>query len=581
MARGAVNSAGNVARTKQMIRRAFETQLAGAGFSFVEILTMCPTGWFIETAEAPGLPGRQPRRRAHRRGAQRRAGRQRPRGEAVRLGRNSLVLCSGTLGATRASANGWRWRPPPGSTPSRCGAATIDRAQSEGHSDDEMRTMLADHGLVVAEVDPAWWWTPGAPDDRAQPGRASTLWTSFATARTSCWPWRKLVGARSLNAAEVLGGTWGIEEGAQAFAALCDRAAEHGLLVHLEWLAWSRVPDVSTALEVVRRAGRPNGGLNVDTWHCARTGTTPDDLRALPGDGCSAIQLSDVPCAAEENMIDETLHRRRCPGRASSTSPATCSALRTPGCAAPSGSRSSPTSCTPPEQLTRHGAAARDHPPGSRRRGVGPHREQRSEADPARLSGRSSWAPGSAATPTCAPCATPASRCGAWWDATPPGRPSGPPHVRGPRGLRHAHRGARRSPAWTPSPSPPRPTPTPSSPWRPSPPGRTCCARSRSPATLPEGRAVLDAAEGAGIVHLLGTEFRFDAGQALLAQAVRDDLVGAPRMATWIMHVPMLADRRRWCRRGGPTRPQGAAGSGRTAPSSSTRSGPPWVTSRG
>ena len=25
----------------------------GAGFSFVEILTMCPTGWFIETSEAP------------------------------------------------------------------------------------------------------------------------------------------------------------------------------------------------------------------------------------------------------------------------------------------------------------------------------------------------------------------------------------------------------------------------------------------------------------------------------------------------------------------------------------------------
>jgi 2-oxoglutarate ferredoxin oxidoreductase subunit beta len=53
VARGAVNNAGNVARTKKMILRAFETQLAGAGFSFVEILTMCPTGWFIETEEAP------------------------------------------------------------------------------------------------------------------------------------------------------------------------------------------------------------------------------------------------------------------------------------------------------------------------------------------------------------------------------------------------------------------------------------------------------------------------------------------------------------------------------------------------
>jgi len=54
VARAAVNTAGNVARTKKMIMRAFETQLAGRGFSLVEILTMCPTGWFVETQEAPG-----------------------------------------------------------------------------------------------------------------------------------------------------------------------------------------------------------------------------------------------------------------------------------------------------------------------------------------------------------------------------------------------------------------------------------------------------------------------------------------------------------------------------------------------
>jgi 2-oxoglutarate ferredoxin oxidoreductase subunit beta len=53
VARGAVNTAGNVAHTSKMLRRAFETQLAGAGFSYVEILTMCPTGWFVETQEAP------------------------------------------------------------------------------------------------------------------------------------------------------------------------------------------------------------------------------------------------------------------------------------------------------------------------------------------------------------------------------------------------------------------------------------------------------------------------------------------------------------------------------------------------
>ncbi len=53
VARCAVNSAGNVARTKRVLLRALETQTVGGGFSFVEILTMCPTGWFVETPEAP------------------------------------------------------------------------------------------------------------------------------------------------------------------------------------------------------------------------------------------------------------------------------------------------------------------------------------------------------------------------------------------------------------------------------------------------------------------------------------------------------------------------------------------------
>lgn len=57
-----------------------------------------------------------------------------------------------------------------------------------------------------------------------------------------------------------------------------------------------------------------------------------------------------------------------------------------------------------------------------------------------------------------------------------------------------------------------------------------------------EARALLTAAEAAGVVQMLGTEFRFDTGQALLARAVHDGLVGEPRLVTVLMHVPMLAD---------------------------------------
>jgi 2-oxoglutarate ferredoxin oxidoreductase subunit beta len=54
VARGSVHNAGSVARTRKMFKRAFETQMRAGGFTFVEVLTMCPTGWFVPTADGPG-----------------------------------------------------------------------------------------------------------------------------------------------------------------------------------------------------------------------------------------------------------------------------------------------------------------------------------------------------------------------------------------------------------------------------------------------------------------------------------------------------------------------------------------------
>ena len=43
-------------------------------------------------------------------------------------------------------------------------------------------------------------------------------------------------------------------------------------------------------------------------------------------------------------------------------------------------------------------------------------------------------------------------------------------------------------------------------------------------------------------MHLLGTEFRFAPGQALLTRVVRGGAIGEPRLATFLLHIPLLAD---------------------------------------
>ena len=122
------------------------------------------------------------------------------------------------------------------------------------------------------------------------------------------------VGARSLNAVDVFGGDWDLDMAAGSFAALCDRAAERGLVVHLEFLPWSKIPDLASAWEVVRRAGRANGGVALDAWHWSRSGGDLDLLRSLPGDRLLGIQLDDGPAEPETNLIEATLHERRLPG---------------------------------------------------------------------------------------------------------------------------------------------------------------------------------------------------------------------------------------------------------------------------
>jgi 2-oxoglutarate ferredoxin oxidoreductase subunit beta len=52
-ARVSVHDAAGAAAAKRALTRAFEVQERGEGFSFVEILTMCPTGWFVPTAKGP------------------------------------------------------------------------------------------------------------------------------------------------------------------------------------------------------------------------------------------------------------------------------------------------------------------------------------------------------------------------------------------------------------------------------------------------------------------------------------------------------------------------------------------------
>lgn len=99
-----------------------------------------------------------------------------------------------------------------------------------------------------------------------------------------------------------------VEITARNLATLADMAAEDGLLLYLEALAWAPLNRLADQVEVIRRANRPNLRLAVDFWHCYASGDRPEDVAALPGDLIYGVHVCDS-LAFVDGIPDESVLR--------------------------------------------------------------------------------------------------------------------------------------------------------------------------------------------------------------------------------------------------------------------------------
>ena len=52
IARVSMDSAPHIIKAKEAIRKGFQNQIDGKGFSFIEIMSACPTNWGLSPVEA-------------------------------------------------------------------------------------------------------------------------------------------------------------------------------------------------------------------------------------------------------------------------------------------------------------------------------------------------------------------------------------------------------------------------------------------------------------------------------------------------------------------------------------------------
>lgn len=225
------------------------------------------------------------------------------------LGRDDLVLTSSTLGnppfaelVAAASAAGFAGL-------SLWPAADHAAALASGLTDADLRRMLDDTGLVVHDVDCIVQWV--GDGDRGGPYFEEPP-------RHVLWRTAEALGARYVNVLLIGKRAATEDDAAEALAAVCDEAAEHGVVATVEFAAGTKAPDLAAAARIVDAAGRPNASLLLDAWHLHWAGTDVAEVAAAPTGLIRAVQLCDAPAEEPEDLAHATRYARLVPGAGAS-----------------------------------------------------------------------------------------------------------------------------------------------------------------------------------------------------------------------------------------------------------------------
>ena len=98
-------------------------------------------------------------------------------------------------------------------------------------------------------------------------------------------------------------------------ATLAERAAEHGIRIAYEALAWGRhVRDYDHAWRIVQAADHPSLGTCLDSFHILSRGADPSGIRAIPGEKIFYLQLADAPQLVMD-VLQWSRHYRCFPGQ--------------------------------------------------------------------------------------------------------------------------------------------------------------------------------------------------------------------------------------------------------------------------
>jgi sugar phosphate isomerase/epimerase len=177
----------------------------------------------------------------------------------------------------------------------------------ERYSLAEIKQIFDDNGLRDLELEflNDWFAPPGDPKRVASDGQRDLLFEAAAA-----------LDAHHIKIGNLQRTPATVERLTEAFGELCaDAANRHAAPLTYELMPFDiNAASLEAVLRIVGGAGAPNGGIAIDTWHLGKMHIAPDELRAIPPEYMTSVELSD---GMQENMPDhsqETTRFRRLPG---------------------------------------------------------------------------------------------------------------------------------------------------------------------------------------------------------------------------------------------------------------------------
>lgn len=187
--------------------------------------------------------------------------------------------------------------------------ADFDQTVASGLSAADQRKIAEDNGVRLSYLDPLTkWvpdWTPEYEDDDILPYLDREPDDFF-----------RIAHALNVDKIHLIGtfpeGRYTLDELADHYGVMCDRAAKEGLKCTIEAMPLWGFRRFDDAWQVVKKSNRPNSGIIFDTWHYVRAGRNDALFDEIPIGKIDTVQIADGPltCPAGRRMARDCLFHR-------------------------------------------------------------------------------------------------------------------------------------------------------------------------------------------------------------------------------------------------------------------------------